>query len=217
MASAVDSSRDSGNQPTPSVVLSDYEQARARKIEKHNAKLRSLGLITVAEERRSNDMAWGRHTVPSEDDSSDDESSDEEYIEEGGKRRSKKEKKRALKVPREGSRKSRRLRGENAEGGALDDNYHERLERVEKERKAWVAECREARQRAAIEVAKAGAEMTKNNPTASYAHCLMRVKTMTEKGLKNRVSGDVVYFMPTYFLYFNFVHMRYTTLSAYFV
>ena len=49
-------------------------------------------------------------------------------------------------------------------------------------------ETREARLRAAKEVAKAGADKAAmENSTASYAHCLMRVKSMSEKALGTRV------------------------------
>eukprot|EP00584_Thalassiosira_punctigera_P005102 CAMPEP_0172536754 /NCGR_PEP_ID=MMETSP1067-20121228/8483_1 /TAXON_ID=265564 ORGANISM="Thalassiosira punctigera, Strain Tpunct2005C2" /NCGR_SAMPLE_ID=MMETSP1067 /ASSEMBLY_ACC=CAM_ASM_000444 /LENGTH=243 /DNA_ID=CAMNT_0013321909 /DNA_START=50 /DNA_END=781 /DNA_ORIENTATION=- len=182
-----------GEQP----ALSEYERARARNIERNNARLRSLGLISISEERRSNDMAWGRHSLGSSDgggdDDGEDSSSDEEYSE--GK--TKKRRSRSALPPREGSRKSRRLMNLPSENGgdiADDDDESpketaaERKERTQKEREALVAECREARQRAAIEVAKAGVEMAgAKNPTATYEHCLMRVRSMTEKGLMNRV------------------------------
>mmetsp|Transcript_13431 Transcript_13431/g.32583 ORF Transcript_13431/g.32583 Transcript_13431/m.32583 type:complete len:249 (+) Transcript_13431:68-814(+) len=196
------SASDAGDQPSTEPGLSDYEQARARNIEKNNARLRSLGLITVAEERCSNDIAWGRHHLSSKDrdgdhDDDDESSSDEEYSE-GSKNTSQKKKRaRSSLPPREGSRKSRRLKSLPSEGASegiiCDDETSketvaERKERTQRERKALVAECREARQRAAIEVANAGAKMAgKENPTATYEHCLMRVRSMTEKGLANRV------------------------------
>ncbi|KAL9191427.1 hypothetical protein ACHAXT_001133 [Thalassiosira profunda] len=180
--------------------LSEYEQARARNIERNNARLRSLGLITVAEERRSNDIAWGRQPqrVAGSDEDEEDSSSDEEYAE--GNQSSKKRKKRprSSAPPREGSRKSRRLQnlpleyafGE-VDGTSLSSvGEAERRELTKEAREALVAECREARQRAALEVAKAGAEMAgQKNPTATYEHCLMRVRSMTDKGLANRVKA----------------------------
>ena len=37
---------------------------------------------------------------------------------------------------------------------------------------------------------EAGAEQAaKENPTATYEHCLMRVRTMSDKGLRNRVKA----------------------------
>jgi len=146
-------------------------------------------------------MAWGRHNLSSNDGGGDkeeeDSSSDDEYNE--GKKSSKKKKRsRSALPPREGSRKSRRLMNipsEYSPGGDITEDHEtskenaaERKERIQKERESLVSECREARQRAAIEVAKAGVEMSgKENPTATYEHCLMRVRSMTEKGLMNRV------------------------------
>merc|ERR1712194_748134 len=103
--------------------------------------------------------------------------------------------------PREGKRKSRRLMqlpsehaasvedvGGDAPNNETSAERKERKERIKQERAALVEECREARQRAAIEVAKAGGKTAaKENPTATYEHCLMRVRSMTEKGLMNRV------------------------------
>ena len=177
-----------------SATLSEYEAARARNIERNNARLRSLGLISVREEKRSNDIAWGRDIEESSDDDEDgdDSSSDEEYCE-GNKSSSRKRKKKARdpKQIREGTRKSRRLMNLPSEhtSAVIDgENPTETRERIRQERLAMVEECREARQRAAIEVAKAGAKVAgKENPTATYEHCLMRVRSMTEKGLINRV------------------------------
>jgi hypothetical protein len=169
----------------PGPLLSDYEQMRARNIERVNAKLRSLGLIGQEEERASNDLAWGRH--PNEKN---------------------KATKRSRPVsssspPREGSRKSRRLAnqpapgdegGDEAAAGGDDDDRWRNLTTKER-RAALVAECREARLRAANEVAAAGFDAAETaNPTASYEHCLMRVRTMTEKALANRVRDEE---MPT--------------------
>ena len=183
--------------------LSEYEQSRARNIEKNNARLRALGLISAAEERLSTDSAWGRSPIErSKDDDANEVpfSSDEEYCDEEDCVSSKRKKmdKTAL-PPREGSLKSRRIlnlptehgdsiiNGNNSEEGAT-----EKSERVHQKRAALVAECRDARQRAANEVEKAGVKMAgKDNPTATYEHCLMRVRSMTEKGLINRVSWFV--------------------------
>ena len=94
--------------PQPAPELSEYEQARARNIEKNNGRLRSLGLISLAEEKQSNDMAWGRQTLNTNDGTDEDvgdegSSSDEEYGDvgsssdegytEGTKKSSKKKKK----------------------------------------------------------------------------------------------------------------------------
>ena len=183
------SSNDGTEQPVS--TLSEYEQARARNIEKNNARLRSLGLISVAEEKQSNDNAWGRTNNASDDDD-DDSSSDEEYSEGNASSVKKRRKKKSSLPPREGSRKSRRLMhlpSEDDYGTPPNETAQERKARIQKEREDLVEECREARQRAAIEVAKAGVDVAgQKNPTATYEHCLMRVRTMNEKGLANRVS-----------------------------
>lgn len=176
---------------TTTAALSEYESARARNIERNNARLRSLGLISIREEKTSNDIAWGRDVVEEANhDSSDEESSsDEEYSE--GNQQSSTKRKRKKKVqpkvqPRE-ARKSRRLMNIPSEEHTSEDPTEKR-QRIRQERLAMVEECREARQRAALEVAKAGAKVAgTENPTATYEHCLMRVRSMTEKGLMNRV------------------------------
>ena len=195
---ASSSNDDDGTEQAEGSTLSEYEQARARNIEKNNARLRSLGLISIAEEKKSNDTAWGRNQCTkedsSDDDDDDDSSSDEEYSEGIQSSTKKRRKKKSSLPPREGSRKSRRLMHlpsseDDNVGGIPSESAQERKDRIQKEREELVAECREARQRAAIEVAKAGVDVAgQKNPTATYEHCLMRVRTMNEKGLANRVS-----------------------------
>ena len=48
--------------------LSGYEQERARNIERNNARLRALGLISALEEQRSNKKAWGKSGNDGSDD-----------------------------------------------------------------------------------------------------------------------------------------------------
>jgi len=150
-------------------ILSDYERARAINIEKNNARLRALGLISANEERKSNASAWGLEEKSSNI-----------------------KRKPSSRPPSEGCRKSRRLlklSSEISENVVTGGNEEERQEGIEKEREAIVKECREARQRAAMEVAKLGIESAaRENPTATYEHCLMRIRSMTKKGLINRVS-----------------------------
>ena len=63
-------------------------------------------------------------------------------------------------------------------------------EQEQDERQLRVQECRAIRLQRARELAeKYGTESSKKNPTASYEHCLMRVRTMNEKGLQNRVKA----------------------------
>jgi len=149
-------------------VLSVYEKARAINIEKNNARLRALGLISANEELKSNASAWGLEEKSSNI-----------------------KRKPSSRPPSEGCRKSRRLlklSSEISENVVTGGNEEERQEGIEKEREAIVKECREARQRAAMEVAKLGVESAaRENPTATYEHCLMRIRSMTKKGLINRV------------------------------
>ncbi len=154
----------------------DYEQLRARIIERNNARLRALGLISALEEERSNAAAWGRELPPVME-AHEKEGSDGEWEE------SPRSKKRKRKISiEEPSRKSLRLQGEKPEIVLHVDTPKERHERVR--------ECREVRLQAARAVAAAGAEKAaKENPTATYEHCLMRVGTMTDKALANRVKA----------------------------
>jgi len=180
-----------------SCELSGYDKVRALNIERNNARLRVLGLISAAEERRSNDAAWGRVICSGRgaafvDNRDDGDGVDEEW---GDPRRpsgAKKRKKGERGAPRqmEGSRKSLRLKGIRVDGTELPskESREERAERLRTEREEMIQECREVRLRAARAVAEAGAEKAaRENPTATYEHCLMRVRTMNERGLANRV------------------------------
>ena len=166
-SSFLDESKTAGN----SRELSEYEQTRARNIERNNARLRSLGLISAQEQRQSNNSALGP------------------FVSEASTKKRKKDAART-----DGSRKSLRLQGIDANvsviGKPMNESPESKVERITKEREERVQECRETRLRAAKAVAEAGAEMAaQENPTATYEHCLMRVQTMSEKGLANRVSS----------------------------
>jgi hypothetical protein len=76
---------------------SDYEQLRARNIERNNARLRALGLISAKEEEQSNAFAWGK-TIVEDPVSADEKQSDGEWNE------SPQTKKRPRKSRREASR-----------------------------------------------------------------------------------------------------------------
>ena len=176
--------------------LSAYEQRRIDNIKRNNARLRALGLISATEERRSNNITCGisvdkkSHKDDGNESSGSECSDDGEWDgeDEGTAKRKRKRKSRPIE-PREGSRKSRRLQGENAEfddGATLSRSPAS----IKEEREARVQECREVRLRAANAIAACGGEeAAKKNPTATYEHCLMRVKTMTEKALANRVKA----------------------------
>jgi hypothetical protein len=170
--------------------LSDYEKRRLENIKRNNARLRSLGLISELEEKRSNAIASGISIETIQEDDSDAESSDdgEWKADEGRKKRKKKS---ALIVQREGFRKSKRLKGEKADiPEDIESLFPSDPETMRRERVERVKECREVRLRAANALAACGGEAAvKQNPTATYEHCLMRVRSMTEKGLANRVKA----------------------------
>lgn len=183
---------------TTEAALSDYEKKRAENIERNNSRLRALGLISAQEEERSNAAAWGRKGTHR----------DVEPIVAQHTLSKKRKKPITTSTPSVPSRKSRRLQGGNPELQALGNDIDEdglvvpltaeaasprsvifEFE-TDQEREARVNECREARLRAALEVARAGATAAgKQNPTATYDHCLMRVKTMTDNKLANRVKA----------------------------
>ena len=167
-------------------------------------------MISSYEERRSNAVASGttakaftanerRDTCQKySDDDDDGEWRDENGGEKKQNRRKRKSPANTNNEPRlEGHRKSRRLKGEKAEftstgnGSSEEEFLFSKDPAVRKrEREECVDECREVRLRAANAIAACGGEeAAKKNPTATYEHCLMRVKTMTEKGLLNRVKA----------------------------
>lgn len=168
--------------------LSEYELLRARNIERNNARLLALGLISQREEQASNACAFGR-PQPQHDSDNDEEDEDEYADSPQAKRKRKSE---PLSSP---SRKSLRLQGLQPDGkesslpeSSSNDNKENAQARLQQERQNRVKECREARQRIAVQYASLGAtKAAKENPTATYEHCLMRVRTMTEKALANRV------------------------------
>lgn len=157
------------------------------------ARLRSLGLISELEEKRSNAQAEGIE-IEESNSSSDgsDSESDGEWEDSKNNRKGKKSKKRKRndKVPREGSRKSKRIQGIGVDNQPLPTELKSKGDLL-RERVERVRECREVRLRAAAALAQnEGAEKAaKENPTATYEHCLMRVRSMTEKGLLNRVKA----------------------------
>jgi len=162
---------------------SEYEKIRAQNIERNNARLRSLGLISALEEKKSNIVAWGSpyEEIPNND--------DDAVVENDQLSQKRKKRKQSSIVVTEGSRKSLRLQGIGVENKKIPSlpKIHEE---IKKEREARVKECRETRLIAARKVAVAGAEAAaKENPTATYEHCLMRVKTMTDKALANRIKA----------------------------
>lgn len=171
--------------------LSDYERTRATNIERNNARLRELGLITVREERESNDLAWKRSSLSSfaKKEGEDDDNDGKEQ----GVPKKKRKRAPAKQPPTEPTRESRRVQGQDPEGTPVlerqVDNDDSTLEEI---RQQQVQECRRARQFVALrysQLTDAEKKAAKENPTATYEHCLKRVRTMTDKALYNRVKA----------------------------
>ena len=156
-------------------LLSDYEQIRATNIERNNARLRALGLISAREEEESNAIAWQKKLLKSTN------TNDEENP----------RKRKLAKTTTSPSRKSLRLQGKQPDGNEIIDDHDAASFRRE-ERKSRVQECREVRLKLAQRFASqtdAEKKAAKENPTASYEHCSMRIRTMTDKALANRVKA----------------------------
>ena len=197
--------------------LSDYQKKRLDNIKRNNARLRSLGLISALEEKKSNASAAGIEVVQHKNkhkehqkqppskrtgDDADADSSDQDGHEwssdniaagNNNNKMSKKRKVGNIAELTEGSRKSLRLQGIGVDLEPIpnsNSNDANSIMNTTQEREARVMECREVRLRAAKAVAECGAESAaKENPTATYEHCLMRVRSMTEKGLGNRIKA----------------------------
>ena len=168
-------------EPAPN-ELSSYEKLRINNIKRNNAKLRELGLISEAEEEQSNAIAEGINEPTKHNDKGDKENTNTGASQ---KKRKRKE------VPTEGSRKSLRIQGVGVDMEPLDKIILNK-EDILAERIVRVKECREVRLRAAKAVAAAGGEKAaEENPTATYEHCLMRVKSLSDKRLQTRVSKAI--------------------------
>lgn len=196
-----------------SAIMSDYERRRAENVERNNSRLYSLGLITLREMNISNDSAWKRKIGTKLGNITHEPLSDEETLamdkseteprslasrNDTGNRIKRVVADDTVKAERSSPRRSKRLRGEGAtQARGQDDNddsqiFALHLPTSATEREKHVRECREARLRVANEVALVNAgnnSSSSKNPTATYDHCLMRVRTMTEKGLRNRVKA----------------------------
>jgi hypothetical protein len=181
-ASTMPSSAKDVSSSSSTIILSDYERMRAKNIERNNARLRALGLISVKEETTSNSIAWRkRQTTVSQ------------LLRKASSPTGGKKRKREAPNMSSPSRKSLRLQGKQPDGAELvveDESATVTKDDIQKERDARIQECREVRLQRANEAyltVEGAAQAAKENPTASYDHCLMRVRTMTEKGLANRV------------------------------
>jgi hypothetical protein len=182
-------------------LLSDYEIRRARNIERNNARLVHLGLLSIHEEQVSNASAW--KTTIIQRNANPDESiiatNENETLHDKKLSLSKKNKKRPLHETstsgisksndeiQVGSRKSLRLQGITVSSSYNDDENNDNYDsnRIQLRREQRRRECHEVRQRIALEYATTN--MKNTNPTATYEHCLYRIRTMSHKALENRI------------------------------
>lgn len=184
----------------PSQEKSDYELQRLKNIQRNNARLRALGLISKAEEAHSNAVAQGI-ALPAansidESVSSDTHSSTKSLISSSTVSSKKKRKVTPSTSPK---RKSRRVKGLGPEGTAEIINDHDGTSdttpssgTITESRQERVQECRAMRQQIALRYAQmtdAEQKAAKENPTATYEHCIMRIRTMSDKQLRNRVKA----------------------------
>lgn len=166
-------------------ALSTYERTRALNIERNNARLRQLGLITEEEERQSNNLAWKRTTTTASE-------SPQHAKRKLNTVKDTRKRKYTSKVQSTPSRKSLRVQGMDPVGAPLssNDNFNDQEDDLHRIRQTRVEQCRKARQLAALRyslLSEAEKRAAKENPTATYEHCLRRVRTLSEKALYNRV------------------------------
>jgi hypothetical protein len=165
---------------TASTDVSDYERLRASNIQRNNARLRALGLLSFKEEEESNALAFSFGSIRSK--KKNESSSPSAWS-------SNIQKRKRLPVAPTESRKSLRLQGKHPDGVEL---VAASPGSREKERQARVQECRAVRLQLARDFANltdAERKAAKENSTASYEHASMRIRTMTDKALANRVKA----------------------------
>jgi hypothetical protein len=167
--------------------LSEYQIARARKIERNNAKLEALGLISSAEATVSNAVAWGQAIRETKGALAKDA-----VKHEGGNIKSKK-RERAKDDPKDATedserlprRSSQRLRGIKPQYESGDVST---LPTQNRQRHIWtLSEVDDVGRSEGTDAETRPSSSSRENPTATYAHCLHRVRTMTEKQLQNRI------------------------------
>jgi hypothetical protein len=163
---------------TATAAQSEYEVTRAQNIERNNARLRALGLITEDEERQSNAAGWGKHWKPRKQ---------LNHLQSAPTTKDKQSTKRPSTPSMSESRKSRRLLGLQAEHqiSATTPTELQDLPIIPLEQR------HQARQEAALRYYQssddAAQKAAAENPTATYEHCLMRIQSMTHAGLANRI------------------------------
>ena len=186
--------------PAAPPKLCDYEINRAEKIERNNSKLVSLGLMSKHEQKVSNLRARGILVMVEEEEerseSDDDYSDGDESFDDDESRRKRKLSKKGKKGKKVKSFKSLAaptrisLRAQGLDPSGEICSLLQTAEEIGEEREERIIECREARLKAARAVGEEGYDKAANeNQTATYEHCAMRVRTMTENALANRVKA----------------------------
>ena len=174
---------------------SDYEIARARKIKRNNARLRSLGLISAREERASNNAAAaagaGATGVVRSGVIDNDAAADENNMEDGNGDDSRKKKRtkkpHMVQLVRLSTRKSKRVQGLAPDGPTAPAPANTST------RNAADCDPKRDNQLTKPSILRSREEnywprtARTTNPTATYSHCLHRVRTLTDPQLRNRI------------------------------
>lgn len=151
---------------------SEYEINRAKKVERNNARLRELGLMSLKEEIESNAKAWKTQTILSEIKKTP-------------------APKRSLGQMSEGARKSSRSRSSNDKEEKKNNNSLS-----PQTKPSWQIDMIniasnnppiQAEYQSNWKENSAQDTNSKDNPTLMYEHCLMRIRSMTHNQLKNRI------------------------------
>lgn len=183
--------------------LSEYEIVRAKNIERNNARLYELGLISLREQQISNASAWKKPTIAKTAKTAK-KQKEPNIGADNGNNGSTSSRKRTLDEssaatindhqPPDGRRKSLRLQGIQAVAGddlndeiSFDNTSSMTPEEIQQQREQRRLECRAMRQRIAVQYSIDNDNNDKHPATASYDHCLMRVQSMTHKQLANRI------------------------------
>ncbi|CAJ1951148.1 unnamed protein product [Cylindrotheca closterium] len=168
---------------TSDAQLSDYEKLRAAKIEKHNALLRSLGLISAQEELESNALAWHK-SLPT---------NAKRKRQEDATGNPQKSSKLAAKTALPPSRQSLRQRGKEPDGSEVPPSL--KAESIQEMRQSRVLECRQVRLERARQyndkVTNGTGKMNRaDDPTGKlYDHTYYRIQSMTDKALEGRIKA----------------------------
>mmetsp|Transcript_19405 Transcript_19405/g.34588 ORF Transcript_19405/g.34588 Transcript_19405/m.34588 type:complete len:302 (+) Transcript_19405:83-988(+) len=177
-ASAISAKSAEDEAPTPNLLQSAYQVAREANLKRNLEELRALGLLSdedVQQAQSGSDAKAPEVTKA-------------------------KRKKKQLESAAKPSRKSRRLRNQGPELGFTDTSQCHNSEQDGNENEMEDEESRESiaaynhritmeRKIERLKALHLENETTYNNPTATYEHTWLRVRTMKDAALKNRVKA----------------------------